>query len=125
LRSLIGVLCLALLVLRVGGVHLHLCFDGSEPPLSYHLADSGVHHLDEDHLAGEPHSDRDLELAADLTVKKSFNDSLAPFAVFALALLLFWVAPGRGERPRAREPIPSFRDFRWRRPPLRGPPLPA
>ena len=116
-RWLIAVLCLGLVVLRVGGVHLHLCLDGSEPPVSYHVADSGVHHLDE-HDAGESHSDRDMALADDVLVKKpaKAQDSL---------LLLFLVSRSTGPRPAADAPPRLRRPYSWLRPPLRGPPSPA
>ena len=124
LRWSVAALCLALLMLRVGGVHLHLCFDGSEPPVSYHLGDSGVHHIDE-HDAGESHSDRDLQIANDLAVKKPNQGQDATLALLTLTLLLFLLSPVRSPRPARRDdpaPVPSFS---WLRPPLRGPPLPA
>lgn len=35
------VACLAFLVMRIGGAHLHHCFDGSEPENAVHFADAG------------------------------------------------------------------------------------
>ena len=121
---MIAALCLALLVLRVGGVHLHLCFDGSEPPISYHVADSGMHHLDENE-AGDTHSDREMALGEDLLLKKSAKaqDSL-PF-LFAFALLLFLLPRSSGPRPRTADPPLRQPALSWLRPPLRGPPTPA
>jgi hypothetical protein len=63
---LIALLCGVLLLTRLGGTHLHLCFDGSEPPISLHVADAGDHHPGE----SAPHADQDVALGADLLVKK-------------------------------------------------------
>ena len=43
IRAFITLLCIMILVMRVGGAHLHLCMDGSEPPVSVHVsADAGL-----------------------------------------------------------------------------------
>jgi hypothetical protein len=123
-RWLIAALCLALVVLRVGGIHLHLCLDGSEPPVSYHVADSGIHHLDE-HDAGESHSDRDMALADDLLLKKAAQALDSLLILFAFSLLLFLVSRSIAPRQVA-DPSPRLRPgLSWLRPPLRGPPSPA
>jgi hypothetical protein len=120
-RLFVALLCVAMVALRVGGFHVHMCLDGSEPPLSLHAADSGVHHLDEP-VASETHVDRDLAIASDLVVKKPSGDfGLSLLAAFS-ALLLFLLV-----RPRellAFPPLPALvRSARTRlRPPLRGPP---
>jgi len=119
-RFLIATVCVAMFALRVGGLHLHLCMDGSEPPVSFHVEDSGIHHLDEA-SAGE-HADRDLGLASDVVVKKPFGGLDLPLVAAFCALLLFLLA-----RPRVRLAFPSLpakvRSVRNRlRPPLRGPP---
>jgi hypothetical protein len=123
-RFLIAFVCVAMVVLRVGGLHIHMCLDGSEPPMSFHVEDSGVHHLDEVATA-DAHEDRDLAIASDLVIKKPFGDlDLSLLAAFG-ALLLFLLA-----RPRellAFAPLPvRVRSARTRlRPPLRGPPAHA
>ena len=123
LRLLVTALCLAVLAPRLAGAHLHLCFDGSEPPLSYHVADSGIHHAD-GHDSGESHSDRDMLVADDLLAKKSTHDLDAAALWFVYALLLFLLAPARRIVPAADTPrLRSL--FSWLRPPLRGPPVPA
>lgn len=124
LRLILATMCLSLLVVRVAGVHLHLCFDGSEPPLSYHVADSGIHHAD-GHEAGERHSDRDIPVAGDVVAKKPTHDQDATLLCVVLALVLFLLTPARKLRPDATHP-PALRSFfTWLRPPLRGPPSPA
>lgn len=120
-RVLIAFVCVAMVALRVGGLHVHMCFDGSEPPMSFHVEDSGVHHLDEI-AAGDAHDDREMALASDLAVKKPYGDfDLSMLAAFC-ALLLFFIA-----RPRELLPFSPLtvlvRSARTRlRPPLRGPP---
>ncbi len=121
LRWIIALLCLALLLLRVSGVHLHLCLDGSEPPVSYHLVDSGVHHPD-GHGVGETHSDRDMPVAGDVVAKKSSAASDTLLLLCVLGLLLFLLSPARQPRlAELRAALPR-QSFHWLRPPLRGPP---
>jgi hypothetical protein len=122
-KFLIVALCVAVFALRVGGLHVHMCLDGSEPPLSFHVVDSGVHHLDE---TGETaHEDRDMALASDVVLKKLFGDLDYTLLAILSAVLLILL-------PRPRESFvfpdtPSrFRCARIRlRPPPRGPPRPA
>jgi hypothetical protein len=123
-RFLIATLCVAMFALRVGGLHIHMCMDGSEPPLSFHIEDSGIHHLDET-SAGDEHADRDLGLASDVVVKKPFGALDLPLVAAFCALLLFLLA-----RPREQHAFPFLpaivRSARNRlRPPLRGPPCNA
>jgi hypothetical protein len=117
-----------LLIMRISGAHLHLCFDGSEPPLSYHVADSGIHHEDaHDHgLTHEPaheqsHDDRDLDVGQDLLIKKLAAKDLT-LALITFALLLFLVSVSSGMARTAYLPPPSKRLRSHLRPPLRGPP---
>ena len=122
-RWILAALCLALLVLRVGGVHLHLCFDGSEPPLSYHLADSGIHHAQQEgHAAGheEPHTDRDVTAAADLLTKSTVKDGALVLTAFTLLLFLI-SRPRASARTAYHSPPKTTARSHWR-PPLRGPP---
>jgi len=117
---LLTLLCFMLLVVRVGGAHLHLCFDGGEPPSSFHLIDHGLHH-------GAPGMDAEHQ-DVDVTVT---DDALAKFAKLDLdlsALLLAALVSWRLLRA-PRQPAPEYRDpssrpaARSLRPPLRGPPL--
>lgn len=64
-----ALLCLALLMVRVGGSHLHLCFDGTEPPASYHVVDVDPHH--ESPGANVAHQDADVAVSADMYSKPS------------------------------------------------------
>jgi len=120
-RFLIALVCVALLALRVGGLHAHLCLDGAEPPISFHVADSGVHHLDP--LAeAEDHADRDVSIASDIVLKKPFGDlDLSLVAAFG-AVLLFLFARRRELPPLSPQPIRVRSSSPRLRPPLRGPP---
>lgn len=114
---LIALLCGVLLLTRLGGTHLHLCFDGSEPPISLHVADAGDHHPGE----SAPHADQDVALGADLLVKKPAGGFDLGALAFAFTFLLLIVFRAPGIRPEAL--ILPLRSARTRlRPPLRGPP---
>lgn len=120
-RFLIALLCVAMVALRVGGLHVHMCLDGSEPPMSFHVADSGVHHVDEI-AADASHEDRDLAIASDLVVKKPFGDFDLSLLAAIGVLLLFLIARPRELRPFSPLTV-RVRSARTRlRPPLRGPP---
>jgi hypothetical protein len=120
-RFLIAMLCVAMLAMRVGGLHVHMCMDGSEPPLSFHVEDSGIHHVDEAD-AGEEHADRDFGLATDVVVKKPFSGFDLTLAAAFCALLFLLLTRPRELRPSHFQPA-KVRSARNRlRPPLRGPP---
>jgi hypothetical protein len=120
-RFLIAFVCVAMVALRVGGFHVHMCLDGAEPPLSFHTADSGLHHLDEV-AEGEAHADRDVAIASDLVVKKPFADlDLSMLAAFG-ALLLYLLARPRGLPAFPPTPVRARRARARLLPPLRGPP---
>lgn len=119
--------CVAFLAMRVGGLHLHLCLDGSEVPSAVHFADSGLHHGDagsEGHAVGGQlelhHDDIEVNLASDVTAKLAALDlPVIVGALFIAFALLPWL----------RTPVPrGFLDGRvprkslHLRPPLRGPP---
>lgn len=119
---------LALLFARTGGAHLHLCFDGGEPPRSLHLTDANHlldHHADTHAQAQDAvHSDLDVPLFDDLltkTGKLSVDLTTLLFAAICLAQILRVAQPTFGRRRERVDPSPAF----LFRPPLRGPPLPA
>lgn len=124
-RLLIALLCVAVLLLRVGGAHLHLCFDGSEPPVSMHLGDSGVHHADDagnDGPAADGHADRDVGIGADALLKKPSGSVEIPVLAILCGLLLIYLARRRDALP-VFIPAPKLSPVRTHlRPPLRGPP---
>lgn len=117
---LLTLVCAAMLFARLGGAHLHLCFDGSEPPASLHVTDSG-HYAD--HHDREAHDDRDVSLLGDALIKSD-----KPGLDLPLLLAAFWLVVLLFARPRmvpADSPQVAVSSPRFFRPPLRGPPLHA
>lgn len=122
-RTLLILLCTGIVMLRVGGAHLHYCFDGSEPPVTLHIdGHVGSHHMKGGVSAGG-HEDMDVSVGVDALVKKvpTLLDLLGLIAALAFFLHLL---------PRVQTVVPSFDlvlPFSTRRaylrPPLRGPPL--
>lgn len=116
--SLVLLLCTALLAVRTVGDHLHLCFDGTEPPVALHGVDGEFEH--ELPTAAGGHHDVDVDL---------FHASLAKGALDTPELvgLLYVTLPVPPvvvtERwiSRTDEPRPTSLS-RYLRPPLRGPP---
>src|SRR5689334_14340036 len=91
-KILLGVLCILVVAMRTAGAHLHLCFDGSEPPASVHFDGDGLAHHDDEHAnaPAEQHSDVDISLIADALVKLGTVDLDLLGLHAALSLLLFF-----------------------------------
>jgi len=118
-RLYVLLLCSVLLVMRIGGAHWHLCFDGQEPPVSIHVADSSFEHS----VIGVDgqHHDQNVEIGLASLVKHGSADFDIPPLVFAM--LLLWAAFPRLPVPRTRKVLaPSYFDLSLLLPPLRGPP---
>jgi hypothetical protein len=116
IACLILLLSVTLLVTRIAGTHLHLCFDGLEPPVSLHLLDVDSHGADE-----QAHNDRNVDLPGATLAKASswLADALFLFAAFSCLLLL----PDSRRQPLAISRLtPLLQSIRLLRPPLRGPP---
>ena len=122
-RALLILLCIGIVMMRVGGAHLHYCFDGSEPPVGLHIdGHAGGHHVNGDESASE-HADMDVKTGVDALIKKNPT----PFDV--LGLIAMRNALGRLS-PRMQVVAHSFdlvlpfsAQRAHFRPPLRGPPL--
>jgi len=113
LTLLLGV---TLLVTRIAGTHLHLCFDGLEPPVSMHLLDV------DSHDGGDTeHNDRNVELPGATLAKASV--SLADALLLLAAVLCLALLPDtlRHSRPLSRLTL-FLESTKLLRPPLRGPP---
>lgn len=79
----VTLLSVALPLVWVAGAHLHLCFDGLEPPVAlHHLADGGNHV--QHHGPEKQHSDADLDLDSSLT-RAPDNGTDAPAVAPTLA----------------------------------------
>lgn len=112
---------IAFLATRLVDVHLHLCFDGQEPPSAVHMAD-GSHHDDAHHVDTE-HADRDVQMFDAVLLKKLADPSDTLFPLFAAALLLALLPPRAPRIPPGADPPVVLRSLLLLRPPLRGPPL--
>lgn len=82
--SWIWLLCIVLLAVRIGGAHLHLCFDGMEPPLTVHAGEQIGHDAHHD----EQHTDADLSLL-DNGIAKTFAQANITLALLAVFIFLF------------------------------------
>src|SRR3569833_651755 len=80
--TLMLVVAIALLLTRVAGAHLHLCFDGGEAPATMHLEDASVHHNTPG--ASETHHDVDVSAAGGLLSKLNLDELGLLFAVLLL-----------------------------------------
>lgn len=118
-RACLTLFCVAILVTRVSGAHLHLCFDGSEPPQSVQL--SGPSSDDEKSEAGNTRHDLDVRFVDEAPGKK-LDGGLQHPLLLSIALMLFMPRSGgisiTSDRALPRAAIPTF----WLRPPLRAPP---
>ena len=114
-------LLLAFVIVPIGGTHLHLCFDGQEPPLSLHMEDGETHHAEEQATA--PHDDVDLSLVGELAAKK-FDRSLdsAPPLAATLIMLLSPIGEGVWLPQQSADSVSPISVFEIR-PPMRGPPV--
>ena len=104
---------------------MHFCADGSEPPISMHIGDDGIHDLDHPKGVGVSAlvSDSDLSVAGDALVKKFDVGVDLPILAIAFALLLFVVATVRSVRFDRGPLFVRVSDPTLLRPPLRGPPV--
>lgn len=115
------ILAIALVAMRMSGIHVHLCSDGQEAPVAVHLLDGSLHHGNESSEGAEEHEDQDVNIFGAAHFKKNdVGGDLLPLAFFFVLLLLF---------PYARSLVPSITasalptgPIAYFIPPLRGPP---
>jgi hypothetical protein len=110
----------AVFVGRWEGAHLHLCFDGNEPPAAMHMADGATH--DDAHHLDTVHVDHDVDMFGATLLKKVSGGVDMPLNVSASILFLLPVVNDRPSRPA---PVihPILRRFAHLDPPPRGPPV--
>lgn len=115
-RGFIWIVALAMFGVRLGGVHMHLCFDGQEPTASLHLEHDEGH--DDYHHLQPSHQDQDVDLLADAFFKKAEPGELdaltGPSGLIALL--------PRGDRPELLTTLLPAGPPHYLLPPLRGPP---
>jgi hypothetical protein len=113
------ILCIALLAVRVGGAHLHLCLDGQEPASAVHVGGDSLIH---DQLENGPaHQDYDVDLISNPLGKFAKVD----FSLFALILAVtLLLLTGRRTEPVLQQVfLRAFTPPARLRPPSCGPPL--
>jgi hypothetical protein len=116
---MLWILLFVLILVRMGDAHVHLCFDGQEPPRALHIADDRGSHTHE----GEPdHVCADVSaMDAALAKKSAASDDALPIRLTAAAWLLLppevrIEAPPVIQNPLPPQPFLSL-------PPSRGPPV--
>lgn len=119
-RLLIWTLVLTVLAVRASDTHLHLCFDGQEPPTTVHFADASVHH--DDHHQDQDHADKDVDPFVGALVKSDDTDSHLALVAGALILLIGLPVVSDVLPIPPDLPHPTARSPSHLRPPLRGPP---
>ncbi len=120
-RLLIWTVLVAVLVVRASDTHLHLCFDGQEPPATVHFADASVHQ-DDDHHEDQDHADKDVDPFIGALAKSDDGDGdIATFIIGSV--LLAWIPRALDEPPTQwHSPYATAGPPHHLRPPLRGPP---
>jgi hypothetical protein len=117
---LLWLLAIALLLVRVGEAHLHLCLDGQQSAVAMHMEDVPTHSGSDASYDG--HNDVDIDLSAASWAKKVGLDEM-PAIVFAAVLLALLLPVLRSTVRPGQLLVPSFTSVFALRPPLRGPPL--
>jgi hypothetical protein len=121
LRVWIALISLAVMAMPISGAHLHLCFDGSEAPATFHPLEDGSAH--DDPGASGAHNDKDVSLQGFALAKKHEGVHNLPAALTVAALII---------RMPVMAPVPIFNTdvatpvpLRVTRilPPLRAPPV--
>ena len=120
-RVWIALISLAVMAMPVSGAHLHLCFDGGEPPATFHPVEDGVAH--DACAASCTHNDKDVSLQSVALAKKHDGALDLPMALTVAVLVT---------RVPVTTPVPAFdthvatpTPLRVARllPPLRAPPV--
>lgn len=119
-RGCLAFVALAVICLPVNGEHLHLCFDGSEPPVSLHVQLDGGGHPAGEGLQ-QMHHDADVTLDREAASKKgraSFD--LLPLLSAAIAVRMPITTPVWVARDESAIRLATLDPNRL--PPQRGPP---
>ena len=121
LRFWIALISLAILAMPVSGAHLHLCFDGGEPPATFHPVEDGSAH--DDPAVSGTHNDKDVSLQGVALAKKHDGALDVPTAVAVAAFVLR--VPVAAPAPVIDTDVATPVPLRVARvlPPLRAPPV--
>jgi hypothetical protein len=108
---------LAFLFVSSAGTHLHVCFDGQEPPISVHVLDGDHADL---HSHDAAHDDLDIDPLSQPHPKPFHSD--LPVLIFLLVLCILRWRPATAIPVPLRHLICLRSPLRYWRPPLRAPP---
>lgn len=115
------VIAIAMLAVRVGGAHVHLCADGKEPAISVHVFEDVPHHAPGQTLEG--HQDSDVSISAGVALLKKV-DSASDLLPLLLVFLVVALLPRSKSRVMPSNSLAAPLSLLFHlRPPLRGPPL--
>lgn len=110
-----SLLCAVILIPPLGGAHLHLCLDGSAPPVTLHMSDSNLLPT----TAGESHQDQTVDVSRP-ALGKAWPPGLDSALLVFVLLVLAGLQQTRALPMLRNIPLPALPQFL--RPPLRGPP---
>ncbi len=121
LRALLWIIAVALVVVRAGDAHMHLCFDGQEPPRSLHVGEVQLDHHEGEHTEAA-HQDVDVD-ALDTALAKKVADAndVLPLLLAATVIDIVAIERYAPERRERQNPSPSLPYLFL--PQLRGPPV--
>jgi hypothetical protein len=121
IRVWITLVSLAIMAMPISGAHLHLCFDGNEPPATFHPLEDGSAH--DDSTAGGAHNDTDVSLQG-LALAKKHDGALDVPAALTVAVLIIRM-PVTVTAPVFDTDVATPIPLRVARvlPPLRAPPV--
>jgi hypothetical protein len=118
-RAFIWMVAIATFGVRLGGIHMHLCFDGQEPPASLHVEHEHGH--DDYHHSDGSHQDQDVDLLAQAFFKKA---DLGELDIAGAVLEIVALLPiGDQLGPERLTTIQPTGPPHFVVPPLRGPPV--
>lgn len=117
-HGVVGLCVLAILVAGLLGAHLHLCFDGREPPTTLHVLDS--EHLEHHAALEHEHRDLDVDPLGKPLAKTYKVQLLTPWLL--LAALLLTLSRGSDAPALSTRVLPCPSPPRRWRPPSQAPP---
>ena len=117
MTPLLWVIAFALLIVRTADAHVHLCFDGQEPPSSVYMFNDTPDYDGAD----STRQDQDIDALGPVLVKKMAHaDTLSPIPVTGVVLILVPQQRDSQRELSTQNPSPKLADLFL--PLLRGPP---
>lgn len=114
-------LAIVLLPVRIANAHLHMCFDGQSPAVTYHAEDVPTHTGTETRDDG--HSDRDIDASGATATLHKVNDfDEGASSMISVQLTALALPPLESETPLTAAISPQAPSVFDPHPPARGPP---